>query len=301
MRYDAAIVGGSFAGLSAALQLVRARRTVVVIDAGRPRNRFSAHSHGFLTRDGAPGSELLATARAQVSAYPTATLVSGEATSARALDGTFEVEVTGRERIAAKRMLLATGVIDVLPDIPGLTERWGKTVVPCPYCDGYEIGGGSIGVLATSPLSVHHAALIADWGDVTLFTNRAVELDAEARTMLARRSVTIEPESVSRIEGATPAIAGVRLADGRLVSVKALFLISQMRMASPLAEQLGCTFDEGPAGPIVRTDAFKLTTTAGVYAAGDAATMRASITFASADGVAAAVGLHQSLIVEHAA
>ncbi len=165
MLYDAVIVGGSFAGLSAALQLARARRQVIVIDAGRPRNRFAEHSHGVLAQDGLAGSDILATARAQVAAYPTATIVSGEVFSAHILDRKFAVEANG-EQIECKRLLLATGVVDMLPDIPGLSERWGKTVATCPFCHGYEIGGGSIGVLATGPLSVHHASLIADWGDV---------------------------------------------------------------------------------------------------------------------------------------
>ncbi|MGH7757144.1 MAG: FAD-dependent oxidoreductase, partial [Vulcanimicrobiaceae bacterium] len=196
------------------------------------------------------------------------------------------------QSVEGKRLLLATGVVDVLPEISGLSERWGKTVVSCPYCDGYEIGGGSIGVLATGPLSVHQASLIADWGDVTFFTNGKVDLDDAARVMLARRAVSIEPDTVASIAGVAPAIEGVRVTDGRLVPIKALFLTASIRMASPLAENLGCAFDDGPVGPIIRTDAWKLTTVLGVYAAGDAARMPPSITFASADGVTAAVGIH---------
>lgn len=299
--FDVVIVGGSFAGLSAALQLVRARRSVAVIDAGQPRNRFADHSHGVLAQDGRPGSEILAVARQQIAAYPTATFIAATANSAAAQDGAFAVATSDGQTITGKRLLLATGVVDLLPDVPGLAERWGTTIAACPYCHGFEIGGGSIGVLGTAAMSVHQASLIADWGDVTFFTNGNVELDDAARSMLERRAVRIEPVTVSAIEGSAPAIAGIRLSDGRLVPVKALFLAAPVRMGSGLAEQLGCAFDETPVGAIIRTDVWKTTTIPGVYAAGDAARMQWSITFASADGVAAAVGIHQSMVAQSTA
>jgi len=230
MRFDVVIVGGSFAGLSAALQLVRARRHVLVIDAGRPRNRFAAHSHGVLAQDGRPGSEILATACEQVAQYPTATIITAEVVAARGTGNTITVETRDGVTVEGKRLLLATGVVDVLPDIPGLSERWGTTIAACPYCHGFEIGGGSIGVLGTGAMSVHQASLIADWGDVTFFTNGRVDLDDAARSMLERRAVRIEPVAVSAIEGTAPAIDGVRLVDGRLAPIKAMFLMAPLRM-----------------------------------------------------------------------
>lgn len=298
--HDAVIIGGSFAGLSAAMQLARARRRVLVIDAGQPRNRFSDHSHGVFALDGRSGSALLAEARAQLSAYPTISLMAGEAIGARPEDGGFRVEIAGGQQALGRRLLLATGIADQLPEVPGLAPRWGKTVLHCPYCHGYEIGGGPIGVLATGPLATHQASLIADWGDVTLFSN-GMTVEPDTAAMLARRRVTIEPARVEAIEGPAPAIAGLRLADGRLVPVKALFVAAPTRMASPLAEMLGCAFDPTPLGPIIRTDAWKLTTVAGVYAAGDAARAPQSISYATADGVTAGVGLHHQLIADEAA
>ncbi len=301
MRYDALIVGGSFAGLSAALQLVRARRQVLVIDAGRPRNRFAKHSHGVLAQDGLPGSEILARAHEQVAQYPTATIIRAEALGARVTGNTITVQTRDGVSVEGRRLLLATGVVDVLPDIPGLSERWGTTIAACPYCHGFEIGGGSIGVLATGAMSVHQALLIADWGDVTFFTNDSVELDNATRSMLVRRAVRIEPVAVSAIEGTAPAIDGIRLIDGRLTPIKAMFLAAPVRMASGLAEQLGCGFDATPMGAMIRTDALKATTIPAVFAAGDAARMPSSITLACADGAVAAVGIHQSLIAEEVA
>ncbi len=161
MPFDVVIVGGSFAGLSAALPLVRARRRVAIIDAGRPGNRFADHSHGVFALDGRPGSEILAVGRQQVAAYPTATLIAGEALSAGVHDGAFVVATSDGQSVVGKRLLLAMRVVDLLPDVPGLSERWGKTIAACPYCHGYEVGGGSIGVLGTGAVSVHQASLIA--------------------------------------------------------------------------------------------------------------------------------------------
>ena len=298
MIYDAIVIGGSFAGLSAAIHVARARRRVLVVDGGLPRNRFSAHSHGVLGHDGRPGHELLAEARRQVAAYPTVTLRSGLAVAARREGGGFVVDLSGGERVVGRGLVLATGVVDTLPDLPGLAERWGKSVLHCPYCHGYEIGGGRIGVLARGPLAVHHASLVADWGEVTLFTDGAVELDEAARVLLARRRVTVEAGRVRELVGAAPALDAVRLVDGREVPLRALFLAVSVRMASPLAEQLGCAFDDTPIGPIVRTDEMKLTTVPGVYAAGDMARMRQNISGASSDGVFAGIGLHQALIAQ---
>jgi thioredoxin reductase len=301
MLHDAIIVGGSFAGLSAALQLARARRNVLVIDAGLPRNRFASESHGVLGHDGKPGSQLLAEARQQLLAYPTAKVFSGRVSRVQTGEAGFVVEVKdGLRWFTGRRLLLATGVTDVLPPIPGLEARWGKTVVHCPYCHGYEIGGGAVGVLGTGPMSVHQALMFADWGDVTLFTQGVVEVSAEEQVLLAARKVRVESSPIAELQGTEPALDGVLLQDGRHVGIKALLVGTQVRMASPLAEALGCAFDDSPFGPIVRIDAWGMTTVNGVYAAGDMARVPHSITFATAGGVAAGIRLHSSLITEDA-
>jgi thioredoxin reductase len=301
MLHDAIIVGGSFAGLAAALQLARARRNVLVIDAGLPRNRFASESHGVLGHDGKPGSQLLAEARQQLLAYPTAKVFSGRVSRVQAGEAGFVVEAEdGLRWFTGRRLLLATGVSDVLPEIPGLRERWGQTVVHCPYCHGYEIGGGAVGVLGTGPMSVHQALMFADWGEVTLFTQGVVEVSAEERVQLVARKVKVEPSPITELQGAAPALEGVLLQDGRRVAIKALLVGTQVRMASPLAEALGCAFDDSPFGPIVRIDAWGMTSVDGVYAAGDMARVPHSITFATAGGVAAGIRLHSSLITEDA-
>lgn len=299
MLYDAIIVGGSFAGLSAALQLARARRRVLVLDAGQPRNRFASAAHGVLGHDGKAPGDFLREAREQLLAYPTASVFQCRATRAERKDGDFVVEADdGARWFTGRRLLLASGVTDVLPELPGLAERWGQSAIHCPYCHGYEIGGGAVGVLGRAAMSVHQALLLADWGDVTLFTQGRVELGEEERAQLARRKVKIEPVPVEALEGDAPALSHARLADGRRVALKAMLLAPEIRPSSTLAAELGCEFDESPIGPFLRTDAFKLTTVPGVYAAGDHARAMHNITFASADGTLAGVGLHQSLIAE---
>jgi thioredoxin reductase len=191
-------------------------------------------------------------------------------------------------------------VADVLPGIPGLQERWGKTVVHCPYCHGYEIGGGAVGVLGTGPMSVHQAMMFADWGEVTLFTQGVVEVSPEEHAQLAARKVRIEASPIAELQGTAPALDGALLQDGRRVAIKALLVGTQVRMASPLAEALGCAFEDSPFGPIVRIDAWGTTSVDGVYAAGDMARVPHSITFATASGVAAGIRLHSSLITEDA-
>jgi thioredoxin reductase len=299
--YDAIIIGGSFAGLSAAMQLARARRPILIIDGGQPRNRFAAHSHGVFTHDGAPGSELLKQARSQLAGYPTVSFVSDYATQAEDRGDHFSIRTEGGKTYTGKRLLLATGLSDRLPDLAGLAERWGKTVLHCPYCHGYEINQGKIGVLASVPMSVHQASIVADWGDVTLFINGKIELDDEALNLLQKRKVKIETTPVISIEGASPALDGLRLADGRKIQLDALFVAVQAEQSSPLAAQLGCDFDETPMGLIVRTSNVKLTSVTGVYAAGDAARVPHNITLAMADGVMAAMGVHQSLIAAEVA
>lgn len=299
--FDVIIIGGSFAGLSAALQLARTRRPIAVIDAGAPRNRFASHAHGVLAQDGKPGSVILAEARAQLAAYPNVTWLTATVREAACVSAgklAFSVSLDDGRLIAGRRLILATGVRDLLPELPGVAERWGRTVLHCPYCHGYEIGGGPIGVLGRLPASAHQASLIADWGDVTLFAAGMPPLDADAVQLLARRKVKVESVAVTAIEGASPAMNGARLADGRLIPLRALFLAAPIEQASALAQQLGCVLEEGMMGPIVQVDAMKMTSVPGVHAAGDAARAMANITFAMADGVMAAVGAHHALITE---
>ncbi len=289
--HDVIVIGGSYAGLAAALQLVRARRRVLVIDAGVRRNRNAAHSHGFLGQDGRDPAAIAAKARAEVLAYPTASLLESRAESAARTDDGFAVTVANGDRHEAERLVLALGVVDELPDLPGVAERWGRSIFHCPYCHGYELGGGRIGVLATSPLSVHQATMLPDWGEVTYFT-RGFDPTEEERALLDRRGVTLEPAAVEQIEGE----ATVRLEDGRALSFAGLFLAPRTRIAGRIVADLGVALEEGPLGPFIRTDETKETSVPNVFACGDAALAAGSVSFAVGDGARAGIGAHRSLI-----
>ncbi|MDQ0573121.1 thioredoxin reductase [Variovorax paradoxus] len=299
MRYDALVVGGSFAGLSAAMQLARARRKVCVVDAGAPRNRFAAASHGFFGQDGTPPLKMIADARAKLLAYPNVSFIEGSVVGAHA-DGVvgFTASLDSDRQVSAGKLVLAFGVQDGFPDIAGVSERWGASVLHCPYCHGYEFSGRKLGVLIESPHPPDHAMLIAEWGPATLFLNGNHTVDDEARAKLQARGVAIEPARIVALEGPGQELSAVRLEGGRLVPLDALFLAPRTRPGSPLAEQLGCAFDDGPFGPVIRTDAMKMTTVPGVFAAGDVAMLMHNATLASADGVMAGVSLHRSLVFE---
>jgi thioredoxin reductase len=295
-HYDVIVIGGSFAGLSAAMQLARARRRVLVLDSRRPRNRFASHAHGFLGQDGKAPGEIIDEATAQLTAYPTAHVAIGEACMAKRVDDRFIVTQSSGSSSSAARLILATGIRDELPALPGLEERWGVSALHCPYCHGYEVADKRLGVLATHSLSIHQAMLVPDWGPTTWFTQGIVDPSAEESALLEARNVRIERKPVVEVLGDAPNMTGLRLADGRVVEIDALFLGPRTQMASPLAEQLGCAFDESPIGPVIRVDEWKQTTVPGVFAAGDAASAWSNATFASAAGVAAGVAAHRSLI-----
>lgn len=296
MLYDVIIIGGSFAGLAAAMPLVRARRRVLLIDATRPRNRFAAHSHGFLGQDGVAPAQIRARGLAELSAYPTFTLCEAQVDAVSGALDDFSAILADGSRHQARRLILAMGVDDELPSIPGLRERWGTGVLHCPYCHGYEVADQPLGVLATMPGSDIKALLLADWGPVTLFTQDAFPLDPDMARKLAVRGVGVETSPIVQLLGDAPALSAVRLADGRVLSLAALFVASRTRLASPFALDLGCAMEEGFSGSHLRVDAWKATSVPGVFAAGDASMAMHSAALSVASGALAAVGAHRSLL-----
>lgn len=295
MKYDAVVVGGSFAGLSAAMQLIRARRSVLLIDAGRPRNRFAEASHGFLGQDGVAPAEIRRLGLEQLARYPNFALLEGEAVTAERCLGGFKLGMANGHVVEAKVLVLALGVTDTLPAIPGLAERWGQTVLHCPYCHGYEIGGGPIGILASSPLAAHQGGILPDWGKTTMFVEPGIVFDEEQQAMLAARGVTIETERVVDLIGEGKSLEAVRLSDGRIVEIHAIFAQSRVSIASPLAAQLDLALEEGPQGFHIKVQ-MGATSLPGVFAAGDAASPMHNATMASAASVMAGIAAHRALI-----
>jgi thioredoxin reductase len=288
--YDVAIVGGGAAGLSAALVLGRARRRVVVIDAGTPRNAPAAHMQGFISRDGTPPADLLAAARAEVGRYGV------EIVEDRVVDATvgFALRLAGGRTVEARRVLLATGAVDDLPDIAGARERWGRDFLHCPYCHGWEVRDQPIGVLATGPGSVEHAHLLRQWtDDVILFTHTHA-ITAEDRATLDARGIPIVDGAVERLVIADDRLRAVQLVDGRTVPRDALFIRPALRAhADGPAAALGC--DLLPDG-LVRVDAEGRTSVPGVWAAGNAANPRAQVITAAGEGSAVAIAINTGLV-----
>lgn len=294
--HDAIVIGGSFAGLSATMYLARSRRNVLLIDAGMPRNRFTGASHGFLGQDGRAPAEIRATGRAELARYDNVSFLDGEARDAERRDDGFAVTMHDGRVETARRLVLATGVSDVLPVLDGVAERWGRTVLHCPFCHGYEFRDRPLGVLATGPLSMHQGELIPDWGPTTFFTQGLFDPSEDELARLAARNVAVERSPVVELIGTAPDLDCVRLADGRTIALSAIFTGGRLEPTSPIAERLGCEFTDGAQGPIVVVDGQQQTSVEGVFAAGDMTSSMHSALLASAAGMMAGVCAYRSLV-----
>lgn len=293
MQHDAIIIGGSFAGLAAALQLGRASRSVVVVDAGLPRNRTSPAAHGVPGWDGAPPAEILARFRADLAAYPTVRMVDGAVSGVEGGIDAFRVAVEGRDSLQARRIVLAHGVRDILPDVPGLAEGWGRTVLHCPYCHGYEVKGRPLAVLATTPMAAHQAQMLrADWSErVTVLSALAPDLDVAA---LKGAGIAADPRALSAVQQGDG--LALTFAEGAPLEVAALFIAPTISLAGTPAEQLGVALADGPMGPFVRMGPMMQSSVPGVFVAGDLSGPAPSVNFAVGDGARAGAGCHQSLV-----
>ena len=295
-RYDVVVVGGGAAGLSAALVLGRARRRVAVVDAGHPRNAPATHMQGFLSRDGLPPSELLAIGREEVAAYGVE-LVAG---AVEAVEQGFVVVLTDARRLTARRLLVATGAGDELPDLPGIRERWGRDLLHCPYCHGWEVRDEPLGVLGTHPLAVQHALLVRQWSDDVVFFAHGQELAAEDEAALAARGVRLERPTVARLVVEDDRLTGVELADGRVIARSAVFVRPGVRPhPDGVLPGLGCELDADGFAVVDRTGA---TSVPGVWGAGNAVDPRAQVITAAGQGSAAAIAINADLVrddVEH--
>ncbi len=293
MLYDVAIIGGSYAGLSAAMPLARARRNIAIIDAGQRRNRFAEHSHGFLTQDGTQASEIIEIAKKQLETYSTVHWQNGGVKKIAKIDEGFCICIDGVYSIQTKKIIIAAGVTDQLPEIPGLAERWGKTVFHCPYCHGYELEQGKIGILATSEHSLQLAMMLPDWGETTLLLNGNDQIvHTDWLTSLQKRGVVVEPGFIQEIRSK----AEIVFTDGKVIELDGLFVPTRTYITQPWLAELGCEVEETPFGQIIKTNATKETTVIGVFACGDIARLGSSVSFAVADGMMAGVSAHRSLV-----
>ena len=291
--YDVVVVGGGAAGLSAALVLGRAQRRIAVIDAGSPRNAPAAHMQGFLSRDGVAPSELLALGREEVAGYGVAII----ADSARELvsDGAsrFRVVLRDDRSVFARRLLVATGLRDEIPDVPGLRERWARDVLHCPYCHGFEMRDRKLGVLGSSPAAVRYAQIVRQWSDDLVYITPTGSLAAAERHQLTARGIRIVEGAAQRVLVEGDRLCGVALDGDRTVALEALFVPPRFIPNSKLLVGLGCELDEH-GWPIA--DGEGLTSVAGVWVAGNVANPRAQVITAAGEGSAAAIAINADLV-----
>ncbi len=297
-EYDVAVIGGGAAGLSAALVLARARRRVAVVDARQPRNAPAAHMHGFLGSDGLSPAALLSAGRTEVAGCG-GQLIDGTAVSigsCPAGDGPrFTVALGDGSRLRSRRILVTTGLRDDIPDLPGVRERWGRDLLHCPYCHGYEVRDqplGVLGVLGATAESIGHAHLVRQWsGDVTFFANGA-DLTAAQRAQFAARAIGVVDGPVAGLVVADDRLAGVELGSGQIVPRTAVFVRPQFVPNDTLLTELGCATEHG----WVRVDDIGRTSVPGVWAAGNAVNPRAQVITAAGEGSAAAIAINNDLV-----
>ncbi|AHH22294.1 pyridine nucleotide-disulfide oxidoreductase domain-containing protein [Nocardia nova SH22a] len=297
---DVVVIGGGAAGLNGALMLARARRSVVVIDSGAPRNAPADGIHGLLGREGMPPAELLTRGQAEVRGYG-GRIVTGEVVRVTRDEDDFRVELSDGRTTRARRLLVTTGLVDELPDIAGLRERWGRDVVHCPYCHGWEVRDRAIGVIANGPMAVHGALLFRQWtDDVVLFTHTMAAPEGEAAEKLAARGIAVITGPVAAIETRDDRISGVRLADGTVVGREVITVGSRMVARSEVLRGLGLEAAEHPsgAGEYIPADAMGRTGVPGVWAAGNVTDLTAQVGAAAAGGALAAAHINADLVEE---
>ncbi|MEV6833412.1 NAD(P)/FAD-dependent oxidoreductase [Streptomyces sp. NPDC051133] len=296
--YEAVVVGGGAAGLSAALVLGRARRRTLVVDAGEPRNAPAAHMQGYLTRDGMSPAEFLAAGREEVARYGVE-LVRDRAVDARG-DGTdFTVHLASGGTVRARHLVIATGLKDELPAVPGLAERFGRDVVHCPYCHGWEVRDLPTGVLATSPLSVHQALMVTQWSkDVRLFLHETgeSELTDEDRRRLATAGVAVVPGRVAGLVVTGDRLTGVRLGDGTVHEREVLYAAPRALPNNDLLVRLGAELCETPFGAYPVIDERGLTTVPGLWAAGNTSGFAEQVINAASRGYRAGAAINGELL-----
>ena len=299
--WDVIIIGGGAAGLSAALILARARRRVLVLDAHQPRNRFAPHMHGVLSRDGYSPLALVSDGYREVRAVD-GVIENARVVETRATADGFEVVTDSGARAAGRRLIVATGTRDQLPDVPGLAEQWGRGVVACPYCDGYEASGTAIGVLAGSAMGLHVAHMLRAYSDdITVFTSLAGEIPDEERMLLEERGMRIEDRAVTHVVTEGDTLTGLGLADGTIAPVDVVFAQPTPTALDEPLRQLGVAQTETPIGPWTAVDGFGRTSVDGVFAVGNSGIPNALVPIAMGSGAMAALTINGELVAEEVA
>lgn len=294
--YDVIIIGGSYAGLSAAMALGRSLRKTLVIDSGKPCNRQTPASHNFITHDGEKPAAIAAAAKAQVMEYDTVEFMDGLATAAKRVDKGFEVVREDGKTLYARKLVFATGMSDLMPAIPGFAESWGITVIHCPYCHGYEVRGETTGILANGDMGFEYSKMIRHWTkDLTLFTNGPATFSAEQLEKFRQHDIAVVETEIDHIAQDKGKIEYLQLKDGFRYKLKALYHKARLQQHCPIPEALGCELTEHG---YIKVDGMQKTTVDGVYACGDNTTMMRAVASAVAGGNLAGAMVNRELIEE---
>lgn len=296
---DVVVVGGGAAGLSAALTLARARRAVTVVDTGAPRNAPAEGTHGLLGHEGTSPLGLLARGRAEVAGYG-GQLIAGEVCGVASTDGGFTVSLQDGSTLDARRLLIATGLIDELPDIPGLLDLWGRDVLHCPYCHGWEVRDKTIGVLAMGAMSVHQALLLRQWSGDVRFFSRDHEIAEGDRARLDALGISVIAGTVTGLETGDGRLAGVRMEDGGTIEVEVVAVAPRMVARAGAFAGIGIETTPHPAGEFIAAEPTGSTSVPGVWVAGNATDLSAQVSMAAAEGARAAQHINADLVMEDA-
>lgn len=294
--FDVIIVGGSYSGLAAGMALGRALKKVLIIDGGKPCNRQTPYSHNFITHDGDTPTEIGALANLQVRRYETVTFFNGLATNAIETIYGFDIEVASGETFSTKKIIFATGIRDILPDIDGFAACWGISVLHCPYCHGYEVRHEKTGILGNGEVGFDFARLISNWtNNLILFTNGASTLKVEQIESLEKHQIKIVEKEVERLEHSNGNLKNIIFRDGTKFNVKAIYAPTAFEQHCVIPASLGCAFtDEG----YIKIDSFLETTVKGIYACGDNVTRMRTVANAVGMGTTAGMAVSKKMILE---
>lgn len=295
-NYEVVVVGGGAAGLSAALLLGRSRRRVLVSDTGKTRNAIAHESHSFFTRDGSTPAELVRIGREQLRPYETVEFRPVGVKTVKAQTKGFEVLLEDGTQVTSRKILLATGVIDEMPEIEGFKELWGRSIFHCPFCHGWEVRDQPLALYGNGAVGFELAELLKGWSnDLVLCTDGAATLSEDERRLLAKNKVTIREERIARVTGRNGQLENIVFANGATLARIAIFFRPKQHQHSDLAKQLGCEFTDFGT---IKVDDVGQTSVSGVYAAGDMIHPMQQIAFAVARGALGAIGINRALLQE---
>lgn len=295
-KFDVIIIGGSYAGLAAGMSLGRALRNVLIIDSGQPANRYTPHSHNFLTQDGRDPAEISAIAKQQVDQYNTVKRIIGLVVNAERSDKEFIIGLADGSNYSAAKVIFATGIVDIWPEIPGFGECWGKSVLHCPYCHGYEIKDTVTGILGNGEYAFEFGSLISNWtSQLTIYTNGPSTLTDDQSAKLRKHNISIVEDRIQSLKHINGYLDGATFTSGGTATFRALYTRLPFRQHTDLPKALGCELTEDG---YIKVDAVQRTTIPGIYACGDNVSRMRTVANAVSMGTTAAITLNKDLILE---